>query len=653
YPVRDENGDIVGIVEVVEEITERKRAEEAIQESEARSRLILQTMPSGLFTVDLNRKITSWNKEAEEITGLKGEEVVGRDCIEALDCDECKKGCSLFDDKVDKPIYEKECTLHVGGRNITISKNADMLRDWQDNTIGGLESFVDISERKRTEEAIVRAKEDWENTFDAITDMVMLLDNEHRIIRVNRNTARVLNTTKESLVGKKCYEAVHGQKQPIVQCPLVLTMKTLNPQTKEITEPKLGGTFICSTSPLLNRDGKLVGYTHSLKDITEPKLLEAQLQQAQRMESIGTLAGGVAHDFNNILMGIQGFASLILKDLDETQPQYNWVRRIEDQVKSGAELTRQLLGFARGGKYDVKPININELVRKTSSLFGRTKKEITIKEEYEQDIWTVEVDQGQIKQVLLNLYVNAWQAMPAGGELYLETSNVTLDESFVKPYGLQPGRYVKISVTDTGIGIDDAIQQRIFDPFFTTKQLGWGTGLGLASAYGIVINHDGIINVYSKKGHGSTFNTYLPAAKSAVPSAEPVARDEQIKRGTETILLVDDEQTVLDVGKELLSELGYTVLEAIGGREAVEIYKENKDKIDMVLLDMVMPRMGGGEVYDRMKKINPSIKVLLSSGYSMNDQTIEILERGCDGFIQKPFNIHELSIKIREILDKE
>ncbi len=381
------------------------------------------------------------------------------------------------------------------------------------------------------------------------------------------------------------------------------------------------------------------------------KKLEAQLLHAQKMESIGTLAGGVAHDFNNLLMGMQGYASLILNDLDETHPHYNWARRIEGQVESGAELTRQLLGFARGGKYDVKLTDINEIIKKSSSMFGRTKKEITIKEKYEQNPWTVEVDQGQIEQVLLNLYVNAWQAMPAGGYLYLETSNVTLDESSTKLYNAQPGRYVKISVTDTGTGMDEATQQMIFDPFFTTKERGWGTGLGLASAYGIMKSHGGIINVYSKKGHGSTFSIYLPAADTLLDGKEPAIRVEEIKRGTETILLVDDEQTIIDVGKELLSKLGYKVLSAARGQEALDVFKTNKDKIDMVILDMIMPVMSGGEVYNRIKEISPDMKVLLSSGYSIDGEATEILKRGCDGFIQKPFNMKELSRKIREIME--
>ncbi|GAG21264.1 unnamed protein product, partial [marine sediment metagenome] len=246
---------------------------------------------------------------------------------------------------------------------------------------------------------------------------------------------------------------------------------------------------------------------------TEKKRLEAQFQAAQRMEAIGTLAGGLAHDFNNILMGIQGNTSLILLHKTSTHPDYERLKGIEEGVKSGAELTRQLLGFARGGKYEVRPTNLNELIENQNHMFGRTKKEITIRGKYEDKPWTVEVDQGQIEQVLLNLYVNAWQAMPGGGDLYIETENVTLDEDYAKPFNMEPGRYVKISVTDSGVGMDEATQQRIFEPFFTTKEMGRGTGLGLASVYGIIRNHGGIISVYSEKGKGTTFEIYLPVSQ--------------------------------------------------------------------------------------------------------------------------------------------
>jgi CheY-like chemotaxis protein len=284
-------------------------------------------------------------------------------------------------------------------------------------------------------------------------------------------------------------------------------------------------------------------------------------------------------------------------------------------------------------------------------MFGRTKKETKIHTKYQESIWPVEVDPSQIEQVLLNLYVNAWQAMPGGGELYLQTENVMFDESYSKPYKLSPGKYIKISVTDTGVGMDEATQERIFEPFFTTKKMGRGIGLGLASTYGIIKNHDGIINVFSQKGEGTTFDIYLPASEKEV--IEEKKLPEAVLKGTETILLVDDEDIIVSIGEKILKRMGYDVITAKNGKEAIELYKENKARVDIVVLDMIMPEMGGGETYDRLKEINPNVRVLLSSGYSIEGQASEILKRGCDGFIQKPFRMRLLSRKIREVLDKE
>jgi PAS domain S-box-containing protein len=381
----------------------------------------------------------------------------------------------------------------------------------------------------------------------------------------------------------------------------------------------------------------------------EKEKLEARIQQVQRMEAVGTLAEGMAHDFNNLLMGIQGNTSLMLVDTDSSHPHYRRLQNIEKYVQGGSELTSQLLGFARKGKYEVKLTDLNETVKKTSGTFSRTKKEIKIDRKYQQDIWTVEVDRVQIEQVLLNLYVNAWQVMPGGGELYLQTENITLDKDYVKPYEAEPGKYVKISITDTGFGMDEETRQRIFDPFFTTKEMGKGTGLGLASVYGIIKNHGGIINVYSEKGEGTTFNIYLPASEKKLIEEKELPKE--LLKGTETVLLVDDEDMIIDVGSQMLNKLGYEPLTATSGKEAIELFEANKDKIDMVILDMIMPEIGGGEAYDRMKEINPDIKVLLASGYSINGQATEILARGCNGFIQKPFSMSQFSQKIREILD--
>ncbi len=387
------------------------------------------------------------------------------------------------------------------------------------------------------------------------------------------------------------------------------------------------------------------------EDITEKTIMEKQLQQAQKMEAIGTLAGGIAHDFNNLLMGMQGRTSLMLMDKDTSSPDYDHLKGIEDIIKSAADLTKQLLGFARSGKYEIKATNLNKIVNKSTDMFGRTKKEVIIHKKTEKYLWTVEVDRGQIEQVLLNLYVNAWQAMSGAGELYLETGNVKLDKRFVKPFGTKPGRYVKISLTDTGVGMDEQTQQRVFDPFFTTKEMGRGTGLGLASAYGIINSHSGIITVHSKKGHGATFNIYLPVSEKT--EREEIQIPEEILKGSETVLLIDDEEMIIEIGQELLKTLGYTVLLAKSGKEGIDIYKKNEDLIDMVILDMIMPGLGGNKTYDRLKEINPDIKALLSSGYSIDGLAKTILAKGCDGFIQKPFGLSDLSKKIREILDKE
>jgi CheY-like chemotaxis protein len=365
---------------------------------------------------------------------------------------------------------------------------------------------------------------------------------------------------------------------------------------------------------------------------------------------MGTLAGGIAHNFNNILMGILGRTSLMLLKKDPSDRDYTHLKEIEDYVKNAAELTKDLLGFARGGKYEAEPTDMNKIIKRENRMFGRTKKEITIHGKYEKKLWTVEVDQGQIRQVLLNLYVNAWQAMLGGGDLYTQTENVIIDEKYVKPFEISPGRYIKISVTDTGSGMDDETREKIFDPFFSTKGDGMSSGLGLASVYGIIKNHGGFVNVYSEKGEGTTFNIYLPVTKKEFVIKDPELNENEIQYGQGTILLVDDEDMIIDVGREMLEPLGYRVLIARSGKGALDVYEKQKEEIDLVIIDMIMPDMGGGETYIRMKEINENVKTLLSSGYSINGQAEEIMDHGCIGFIQKPFSINELSIKIKKAL---
>ena len=507
-------------------------------------------------------------------------------------------------------------------------------------------------ERKRAEEALRKSEEKYRSLFEDSRDAVVITNREGKLVDVNQAWLDLYGYTRGEIadlnVGQ-LYASPDDQsrfQEEIEQKGFVRDYE-FKARKKDETE------MDCLITATVRRadDESILGYQGIIRDITEKKRLEAQFQQAQKMQAMGTLASGIAHDFNNLLMGIQGNASLMLLDKTSGHPGYERLKNIEQGVKSGTRLTKQLLGLAKSGKYEVKPTDLNELIKRSSGMFGRTKKEIAIHTKYQEGIWPVEVDQGQIEQVLLNLYVNAWQAMPAGGELYLETENVTLDKDYVKPFDLEPGRYVKVSITDTGVGMDEATQQRIFEPFFTTKDMGRGTGLGLASVYGMIKNHDGMINVESKKGEGTTFAIYLPASKKEITKEKELSHE--VFRGKETVFLIDDEDMIIDVSQEIIKALGYTVLVARSGKEAIEIYEKNKEKIDMVILDMIMPGMGGRETYDRMKDINPDIKVLLSSGYGIDGEAEEILERGCDGFLQKPFNMKKLSQKIREILDKK
>jgi CheY-like chemotaxis protein len=308
------------------------------------------------------------------------------------------------------------------------------------------------------------------------------------------------------------------------------------------------------------------------------------------------------------------------------------------------------LGLARGGKYEIKAIDVNELLLNSANMFGRTRKEMQIHTKLNHEQIVVNADKNQIEQALLNLFVNAWQAMPNGGELYLETSVTTLDEAYCQSHKIDPGCFCKISVTDTGVGMDEKTRQRVFDPFFSTKETELGTGLGLACVYGIVKNHGGMVNVYSEINCGTTFNIYLPSI--SVEVIKEIEFKEKPIKGSGTILLVDDETMVVDVGKPMLEALGYQVFVSINGQEALDIVAQHGAAIDLVILDLIMPGMDGGQVFDHIRNLQPNMPVMLSSGYSLKGQASDIINRGCDGFIQKPFSLSKLSQKVRQILDK-
>lgn len=514
--------------------------------------------------------------------------------------------------------------------------------------------FVNALQRKHSLETLNK----YERMVTSSQDFMALIDVDHRIQAVNHNFLKrygkseqqVVGRSIETLVGSETYE-----QNLRVQFDRCLEGAEVHRKTwYEI--PELGRRYIHEAFYPIPREDRAAadgtaaaGMVFIGRDITRMKSLEDQLFQAQKMEAIGTLAGGIAHDFNNLLMGIQGRASLMLQDLDDGHPYYEQIKSIEECVDSAANLTAQLLGFARGGKYEVRVSDMNHLIADQIRMFGRTKKEITIHTEYCPKLWPVKVDPGQMHQVLLNLFVNAWQAMPKGGKVYIKTDNVMLDENHQRPYQIRHGRYVRVTVSDTGVGMDESVRRRVFEPFFTTHHMGRGTGLGLASVYGIIKNHDGYIDVESRKGHGSRFILYLPASESKTTLRQP--RREILQSGSETVLLVDDEAMILDVGSRMLQHLGYRVFAAASGEEAIAVFEKKRNEIDLVILDMIMPNLSGEETYERLKSIEPRIKVLLASGYSFDDQASEILKQGGNRFIQKPFNLKEFSEKVRKVLN--
>ncbi len=515
----------------------------------------------------------------------------------------------------------------------------------------------EVTERRRMETALRESEEKYRLLVENANEAIFILQDD-QIKFTNPKAEEILNRLTIYPTGVNLAKCIHPHERDKViewyqrrlegkELPYSLMFRLEGENSTSI--------WVELNSILIKLNGE-AATLNFIRDVTLQKKLEEQFYQSQKMESIGTLAGGIAHDFNNLLMGIQGNVSVMNLEIEDGNPLHESLQSIARCVQSGSQLTNQLLAFARGGKYIVKPSDLNAIVKKSSDIFGRTKREINIHRVFALDVWPVEVDSGQIEQVLMNLFVNAWQAMPDGGDLFIAVENVELDEHYarVKSYNVRPGRYVKLSVTDSGVGMDAETRKRIFEPFFSTKEKGMGTGLGLASAYGIIKNHGGFINCYSELGQGTTFNIYFPESYQGIVDDAPETDDDLttgVPRGTETILFVDDDEENLTVGRKILAGLGYQVYIARDGKTSLEIYTAMGEQIDMVVLDYVMPGIGGREVFEALRRLDPDVRVLLSSGYSSNNQVAHMLDQGCKGFIQKPYDAGRMARKIREILD--
>lgn len=523
-----------------------------------------------------------------------------------------------------------------------------------------IELKVQNAELRRTQLELEESRERYFDLYNCAPVGYCTIDERGQILEANLRAAEMLGGSVDTLERQPLTRFISPEDQDIFYLQQRQTFATLGSESFEVRMRQTSGAemvvWMVLVATFSDVEGHAIIGRVTMSDITlrkqmeqEQQRLQMQLFQAQKLESIGTLAGAIAHDFNNLLASIM--ANLAILDLERSDPsaRTECLDDIKTLVQRGADLTKQLLGFARRGKFEVAPLDFDAVLEKVFSVFERTHKNIAMRLERGAPMRSVLADRGQIEQVILNLLMNAGQAMPGGGELRVASEEVTLSTHEAECRGIRPGSYVRLAVIDNGVGMSEAVRARIFEPFFTTRQHGGGSGLGLASAYGIIKNHNGFIAVESTMGKGTAFYVYLPTTESE-PILPPAPIQDVPCRGVETLLLVDDEDQIIKSWGRTLRHLGYHVLVARNGIEALEILRQRADEISLVILDLIMPGMGGKDTFDAMRKFAPKLKVLLWSGYGSDGVASEMMARGCSGFIQKPAGVAALSTKLRELL---
>ncbi|HJX31014.1 MAG TPA: PAS domain S-box protein, partial [Thermodesulfobacteriota bacterium] len=726
-PVFNEQGEIKGVIEQCRNITEKKKAEMSLRESEERFRVMFERAGIGIALVDSTGHPQKINPGLQNMLGYSADELAKMHFTELVHPDDAEGDLNLFMELIagKRDAYRREERLiDKDGRGIWIDLTVTSQRGPKGELERVIAMMVDITERKEAEKALQRSEDqarglahenaiiaeigriisstlDIEEVYGRFAEEVKKLIPFDRIV-ISTLDLKHQRVTIAYVSGHDIPDRRQGDHIPLagtISEKLIRMRSSILMQTEKEEEwgecfPALLSTFQLGIRsmlavPLFSKD-QLIGALHlqslTPKAYTEPDLqvaervgnqiagaianaqlfaqherseaekanLQAQLQQSQKMEAIGKLAGGVAHDFNNLLTVISIQSQLSLLGLREGDPLRENLQEIEKAADRAANLTRQLLAFGRRQILEMKVLNLNFIVSDLEKMLHRViGEDIELKTILADDLGMVKVDPGQIEQVIVNLAVNAKDAMPHGGNLTLETANVELDEEYAGPHiAVIPSLYVMLAISDTGVGMSKEVREQIFDPFFTTKGKGKGTGLGLSTVYGIVKQSGGSIWVYSEVGHGTTFKIYLPQVFATADELTKEKTREEVPRGEETILVVEDDGMVRKMTIDILRKQGYTVLEAEAGGEALLIFEQYKDPIHLILTDVVMPHMSGPEFIERLRQVREDFKVLFMTGYAENEIIHQgVLEEGVN-LIHKPFTFEKLARKVREVLEE-
>jgi PAS domain S-box-containing protein len=660
-----QDGVVIGLLGIARDVTEHKRAEEALRESEKRYRTLAEAAPDMIFIVDGKGYIKYVNSFAAKQFRNRPEEIIGKSLKDLFphEMSDRQRGNLQTVFETLKPIYH-ESMMTLLDRDVWLSTWLAPLVNEAGEVYSVLGISRDITKHKQAEEALRKGEEVFRELYDNAPVGYFEYDAQGCILSVNRTELEMLGYTLEEMIGQPVWKFI--VEEDIARNLILGKLAGTVPPSRDLERTyrrKDGTTFPALVQDRLLRDadGSIKGLRATVQDITERKQieqekanLEEQLRQSQKIEAIGRLAGGIAHDFNNLLTVIKGYSQLSLVETEDGSPLKENLEEITKAAERAADLTRQLLAFSRRQILEMKVLDLNSLLMDLDKMLHRLiGEDIELITLLADDLGRVKTDPGWVEQIIMNLAVNARDAMPKGGKLTVETANVELDEAYARGHiAVKPGRYVMLSVSDTGVGMTPEVRQQVFEPFFTTKEKSKGTGLGLSTVYGIVKQSGGNIWVYSEPGQGTTFKIYLPRVDEPLEELRERVVKEELPQGKETVLVVEDEQAVRQLAVRILKRQGYKVLEAPQGVDALLLCEERKEPIHLILTDVIMPGMSGRQLVDRCWQIRQDFKALYMSGYTDNAIVQHgVLVEGIN-YIQKPFTVEALARKVREVLDQ-